>query len=270
MLPLFILGIILALGLALVLRQAVQVPPRQLLRVLGWTVGGLLLVTVLFLAVTGRLSWAFAGLAALLPWAARLMRLMGLGRGLWRTLGALGLGAGGFGTVGRGGAFGRTAHPDPDPDDRSAVSTRFLTMTLSHGTGAMTGSVRAGRFAGRDLDSLSRDEVAALAREVRGDPESARVLDAWLERVHPDWRQAAPGPETEAETEGGASAGSAAGPMTRAEALAVLGLEEGASADDVRAAHRRLIVLVHPDRGGTPYLAARLNQARDVLLRGGS
>jgi curved DNA-binding protein CbpA len=57
--------------------------------------------------------------------------------------------------------------------------------------------------------------------------------------------------------------------MTRAEALSVLGLEEGASAEDVRRAHRRLIVLVHPDRGGTPYLAARLNQARDVLLGGG-
>jgi len=56
------------------------------------------------------------------------------------------------------------------------------------------------------------------------------------------------------------------GPMTRAEALAVLGLHDGASADDIRAAHRRLILQIHPDRGGTDYLAAKINQAKDVLL----
>lgn len=257
MLPLLILGVILALVLVLVLRWAVAVPPGQLLRVLGWTIGGVVLVTVVFLAVTGRLTWALAGLAALVPWAVRLARLATFGRGmagLFHTLG----GSGGFGP-----ARGRAG---PDPDDSSTVTTRFLRMTLSHASGAMTGVVREGPLEGRSLDDLTREEVATLTRQVWDDPESARVLDAWLERTHPDWREDA---ADAGRGSGGGREGAPAantGPMTRAEALAVLGLDEGADEADIRAAHRRLIVLVHPDRGGTPYLAARLNQARDVLL----
>ena len=54
--------------------------------------------------------------------------------------------------------------------------------------------------------------------------------------------------------------------MSRGEALNVLGLQEGASADDIRAAHRKLILQNHPDKGGTDYLASKINEAKDVLL----
>ncbi|MBB4285741.1 J domain-containing protein [Roseospira goensis] len=263
MLPLLILGVIVALGLVLVLRWAVAVEPRQLLRVLVWTLGGLLTIGVLFLAVTGRLNWALVGLAALLPWIARVLRFVSWGRGLARLLASLGFSGGAGAARGFGGLGGG---PDPDPGDRSEVTTRFFRMTLSHASGAMTGEVREGPYEGRALDDLSRTEALSLWQQVQADPESARVFDAWLDRVHPDWREAAEA-GGEAGAGGGANAGgTGGGPMTRAEALAVLGLEEGASPADIKAAHRRLIVLLHPDRGGTPYLAARLNQARDVLL----
>lgn len=57
-----------------------------------------------------------------------------------------------------------------------------------------------------------------------------------------------------------------AGGMTREEAYAVLGLQPGASAMEIRAAYRRLMAAAHPDKGGSDWIAARLNQARDVLL----
>ena len=65
----------------------------------------------------------------------------------------------------------------------------------------------------------------------------------------------------------GSSGPPRSGAMSRAEALTVLGLEEGASDEEIRAAHRRLIQQTHPDKGGTNYLAAKINEAKDVLLR---
>jgi len=139
--------------------------------------------------------------------------------------------------------------------EASLVETATLAMQLDHATGQMTGRVKQGRFAGRDLAELDLPALLALREECReADAESLPLLEAWLDRTAPDWRAASPPPP----------AGD--GPMTRAEALAVLGLEEGADAAAVRAAHRRLMRGAHPDQGGSDWLAARINQARDLLL----
>ena len=109
------------------------------------------------------------------------------------------------------------------------------------------------------LDALSDLELQELHRECAADADSLRVLEAYLDRrLGTDWRstqqQPPPrGPRTD---------------MTHDEALAVLGLAEGATPDEIRAAHRRLIQRMHPDVGGTADLAARINRAKDVLLGG--
>jgi hypothetical protein len=134
------------------------------------------------------------------------------------------------------------------------VETAFLSMTLHHDSGRMTGSVKAGQFAGRDLATLTLSELLALLQECQAaDADSVALLEAWLDRAHPDWRS-----EPAAEPRSGA--------MTRAEALEILGLAEGADEDAIRAAHRRLMRSAHPDQGGSAWLAARINAARDFLL----
>jgi hypothetical protein len=141
----------------------------------------------------------------------------------------------------------------------SRVETATLEMRLDHATGAMSGRVRSGPAAGRELAQLPLPELLALLAACRaGDPDSVPLLEAWLDRADPDWRQRAGAEAAEGRGSGG--------PMDREEALAVLGLAEGASEADIRAAHRRLMRAAHPDSGGSDWLASRINEARDALL----
>ncbi len=143
--------------------------------------------------------------------------------------------------------------------EASGVETPTLEMRLDLASGLMSGRVRRGGFAGRELADLSEPELRALLADCgREDTESVALLEAWLDRVHPGWRDEgadAPPPP-----------GSADARMTKGDALAVLGLAEGATEEEIRAAHRRLMRGAHPDQGGSDWLAARVNQAREVLL----
>lgn len=147
----------------------------------------------------------------------------------------------------------------PGHGQRTEVRTAFLQAWIDHGSGDVGGTILSGRFAGRTLDALSDAELHELRRECSADADSLRVLEAYLDRrLGTDWRNAQQqtpprGPRTD---------------MTHDEALAVLGLSEGATPDEIRAAHRRLIQRMHPDVGGTADLAARINRAKDVLLGG--
>jgi len=143
----------------------------------------------------------------------------------------------------------------PDGKQRTEVRTAFLRAWIDHATGDVGGAVMAGRFAGRTLDSLSDAELIDLHGESAADGDSARVLESYLDRrLGPNWQTAqSPPPRSRSD-------------MSRDEALSVLGLAEGATAEEIRAAHRRLIQRVHPDVGGSADLAARINRAKDVLL----
>jgi hypothetical protein len=145
----------------------------------------------------------------------------------------------------------------------STVGTAFLRMTLDHDTGSMEGTILRGRFAGMRLDELGPADLLALLRECRAaDEEGARLLEAYLDRARPDWRDELAG-SGEAGSSGARPAG---GDMTVVEAYAILGLSPGADADAIKEAHRRLMVKLHPDHGGSDYLATKINRARDVLL----
>jgi hypothetical protein len=153
----------------------------------------------------------------------------------------------------------------PAAGQTSTVATPFLRMTLDHDTGSMTGTILQGRFSGMRVEELGGADLLALLRECRAeDEEGARLLEAYLDRVRPDWRD-----ELAGERPGGSGGGarSVGGDMTVEEAYAILGLAPGADAEAIKEAHRRLMVKLHPDHGGSDYLATKINRARDVLLR---
>ena len=141
----------------------------------------------------------------------------------------------------------------------SRVRTAFVEMELDHDTGAMRGRILAGRHEGASLDALKVETLAGFLGDI--DEESRALLATYLDRRAPAWRE-----HGERDTTTGQS-GATRGPMTEQEAYQVLGLEPGASADEIRRAHHALMKKVHPDQGGTTYLAARINEAKDTLLR---
>jgi hypothetical protein len=161
------------------------------------------------------------------------------------------------------GSFGGSADGGASRGRSSEVTTDTLRMHLDHATGELEGEVLRGPFAGHLLDSLGlSDLLDLLAHCQREDPRSVPLLETYLDRRHGDWRAHA-GAETG--QDGGGSA--PAGTMDEATALSILDLEPGASDEEIKAAHRRLMTRLHPDHGGSGYLAAQLNQAKDCLLR---
>ena len=248
MLPYFVLGIALLAGLLLAGRWFIAADPKTLVKVLKGLLFGVIGLVAVFFLLTGRLAWALFALPALLPW---FMRARSAHR-MYKTFSRMAAAGGG----GPGAGTGQS----------SDVETRFLRMALNHDSGQMTGEVLEGDYAGRTLDSMSMDEVVDLLRVCWiEDQPSAQVLEAYLNRVHPDWRQS-PGGAAAGDADSGRQGSPRGGDMTRAEALDVLGLDDGASEKDIKDAHHRLIGGLHPDHGGSTYLAAKINQAKDVLL----
>lgn len=143
----------------------------------------------------------------------------------------------------------------------SRVRTSYLAMELDRATGAVRGRVLRGTHAGRDLDDLAPADVVALWQDyLYREPSSAQLLEAYLDRAHPTWRA------DSARDAGSGSGAASTQPMSREEALEVLGLGANADEDAIRRAHRELMLKLHPDRGGSTFLAAKINEARDVLL----
>ena len=176
-------------------------------------------------------------------------------------LAVFGLSLLGRGGLGLGGPFG-SAHKTPG--QKSHVRTDRLEMELDHDSGHMEGQCLSGRFGGRKLSTLSDREAMELLNELHQDgaPE-AGLMEAYLDWRLPGWRDEGSGQAERAQPGRRRARGSH---MSAEEAYAVLGIGPDASEEDVRQAHRRLMMKMHPDQGGSTYLAARINEAKEVLL----
>jgi hypothetical protein len=235
-----------AAGVVVLLHWFTRTPPEKLKGALRRGALWGAIAVVVALAATGRLNWVFALLAAAVPLVQRLLTLLQVAPLIRRLIGTL-----------RGHQAGATAHQPRS----STVTTRFLRMELAHDTGALSGEVLDGPYRGRELTGLELAELLQLLRLCRAqDPQSAALLEAYLDRVRgPEWRNLAG-------AEGAAAGPATGGRLSRTQACEILGVAPDAAPDEIRSAHRRLMQKVHPDRGGSTYLAALINQAKDVLL----
>jgi hypothetical protein len=168
-----------------------------------------------------------------------------------------------FGTA-LGSVWGNWGGSAKSGGQKSEVRSKFIQMTLDHDTGALEGRLRSGPEAGRALDDFTLDQLFSLGRTF--DNESRALLESYLDRRFPAWREHAH--DAAAGGRGGEFGGAAtAGKMTAEQAYEILGLKRGAGRDEISRAHRGLMKKLHPDQGGSTYLAARVNQAKDTLLR---
>ena len=155
----------------------------------------------------------------------------------------------------------------PGADKVSRVRSAMIEMELHHDSGAMEGTILAGPLSGGRLADLTRpqcEEILLLCR--RDDPEGARLLEAYLDRRFPGWRPAGDG-HGDAGSGGRDGGQRLAGAMTEDEAYEILGVAKGASSEEIARAHRSLMKKLHPDYGGPTALAAKVNEAKAVLMR---
>ncbi len=202
---------------------------------------------LVFLSLSGRIHMLGALVALALPFIQRFLPLI--------------LRLFPIGSILKGPTGGSTGRTNSGGGNRSRVSTALLEMTLDHDSGVMDGLVLQGEMQGRSLSDLSESEFIRLLHYCRQqDGDSARLLETYLDkRFGESWRADDTGPTQNASPEG-------SGELTKQEAYDILGITPGASREEIIQAHRRLMQKMHPDRGGSTWLAARINEAKKCLL----
>ena len=230
--PTLLLGLVAVALVLWLLHSFARSDPRKVAAALKIGGGTASLVGAAFFMFRGRLDFAIP------------LGMTGLGLLGWLPFGPAG--------------YGARTHKSSGQVSR--VRTAFLEMELDHDTGDMHGRIVSGSHEGVPLDALDPPTLIGLLSEF--DEESRALLATYLDRREPGWREHAQG-----DAASGGSSAPRSGPMTEQEAYQILGLEPGASAADISRAHRTLMKKLHPDQGGSTYLAARINEAKDTLLR---
>jgi hypothetical protein len=230
--PTLIIGLLVFLLLLWAVKSFSKANPKQLAAVLKALGGVLALGFATFLAIRGQLYLA-------IPIGAAGLSLLG-----WMPWSIPGFGD----------------RVNRSPGQTSRVRARFIEMELDHDTGAMRGHILAGRHQGTALDALDVPALLGLLPEI--DSDSQALLMAYLDRRAPGWRE-----DVQSDFAAGQGPASRSDKMTPEEAYQILGIKPGASAEDIGRAHRSLMKKLHPDQGGSTYLAARVNEAKEILLR---
>ena len=206
----------------------------------------LVAIIVIGLVLTGRTHWLFAIFAGIIPFFQRILGMLSY-----------------LPILGRLFTQFRNMQSGTNSAQQSNVETEYLYMTLDHASGLMHGKIKKGTHSGENLNNLSITQLVELYNEyINIDTDSAQLLEAYLDRTHQDkWRD-------HANVNNGQSHNAASDTsMSTEEALNILGLKKDATKEDIIDAHRRLIQKLHPDRGGNDYLAAKINQAKDLLIK---
>ncbi len=229
------IGLLILLGVLALLRVYTAAQPAKLATAIRRTAFGFAILGVALLILRVPFGSVFLAIAGLLPMLLR-----------W---GALWPRADGF--------------AQKSPDGTSQIETRYLRMTLDHDTGTLDGHILAGRHRDRRLAELTLDQLLEVRAECHADdPDGLPLIEAYVDRIHgAGWRAADSAGQGTGDTTPHASE-----VMTRAEAYEVLGLKPGAAEAEIHAAYHRLMMKIHPDQGGSNYLAAKINQAKDLLL----
>tara|TARA_B100001123_G_scaffold323040_1_gene362585 strand:- start:138 stop:863 length:726 start_codon:yes stop_codon:yes gene_type:complete len=238
--PYLVLGIAIIIGLFLIIRGLVGLNPARAIKVL---LGVLLLVglgTTIYLIASRGLGIVTFFLAFLLPLLLR-----------WRAAQQ----------------FFRNLR-GPSRGQATGVNTRFIRMSLDHDSGILDGTVLEGSFKGQRLGELNQEELVDLLQQCRvEDEESAQVLEAYLDRVFGmSWRADNTSNDYSKKTNSSKTQSPSGNKMTREEAYEILNISPGASSDEIKAAHHTLMKKIHPDQGGSNYLASKINQAKEILI----
>jgi len=237
--------VLLLVGVAAVLIIFIRWLFRQPRKVYWQWIAILLAIGLLLMVATGRAHWLTAVFAAILPFMRTILTLLSSVPLLKRVL------------AGKGAA---QSTAKPSGGQTSSVQSRYIRMTLAHDSGDINGEVLEGQFKSRALKQLNLEELLQLLRECQDDEESVALLQAYLDRVYEDkWRQ-------QAGAHGQHPPSNGSDEVSREEALQILGISSDASEEEIIEAHRRLMQKLHPDRGGSAYLAAKINLAKERLL----
>jgi len=238
--PTLIAGVVAVILLYSLLQMFRAANPAALARALKIAGGVVALAVAAFTGIRGELAVAIP------------LGIFGAGLLGWSPLG-------GSGFANIGGLFAGSG-AQRSAGQTSRVRSQFLDMVLDHDSGELRGQIVAGPDAGHSLDEFDLPQLAAMISGF--DAESVSLLESYLDRRFPAWRQNAEG-----NAAGGQGRTAASGKMTNEEAYQILGLQPGAGRDEIGRAHRALMKKLHPDQGGSTYLAARVNEAKDTLLR---
>jgi len=217
---------------------------RQLVYIIAMGLAGTVLLLML---VTGRIHYLAAIAAAILPFIKKLpglLRYIPLFKYLKQQT---------------------HSSSGSSSSNQSSVETSLLKMTLNHATGEMDGEVLEGDFKGERLKTLSQQQLFLLYQlALEQYKDSIAVFDAFLDRhIGKNWRELA---EQYSHRFDDDNTQEVSSEMSVSQALQILDLEEGATKEEVQEAHRRLMQKLHPDRGGSNFLAAQVNLAKDILL----